>query len=50
MEKKCENCYWWEHEDIDDGHIYVNADSDMVADWTESDYSCEQFTRKDGGT
>ena len=38
---KCENCNYYCHEDITDGFVCVNSDSEHVADWVEADNVCE---------
>lgn len=43
MEKNCKNCWYHRHEYISDGYVCVNADSDMCADWTEDDFSCDKW-------
>ena len=43
MEQICGNCKWHEHESIDDGWEYVNADSEYCTDWTNHDHSCEDW-------
>lgn len=40
-EKNCGNCKWHEHENIDDGYVCVNHESENCADWTEDDDCCE---------
>lgn len=39
----CGNCKWHEHENISDGWVCVNNDSEYVADWTDYDFCCEQY-------
>lgn len=43
----CEDCKYYEHEDIDDGYVCVNSDSDYCADWVEPDYGCVDFEERD---
>ena len=43
MDNTCKTCRYHMHEDISDGYVCVNADSDKVADWTEDDYSCDKW-------
>lgn len=45
-ERRCGNCLWHEHEDIDDGYVCVNRDSQHVADWTEDDSCCDHWEEK----
>ena len=42
----CGDCRWHRHEDIDDGYICTNPDSDYVADWTEKDDWCSHWEGK----
>ena len=44
--KSCENCRYYEHEDIDDGYVCVNGDSEYVADWVEADNFCRDWSGK----
>ena len=37
MDKHCENCRYYEHEDIDDGYVCVNGDSNYCTDWSGKD-------------
>lgn len=48
MEKKdcCGLCKYHVHEDIDDGWVCVNPDSDNFTDWTEYDDACEEFEQR----
>lgn len=39
----CGYCKYWKHEDIDDGHVCVNPDSEYIAEWVESEDWCEEF-------
>lgn len=47
MDKICKTCRYHEHEDISDGYVCVNDESEMCADWTEDDYSCEHWEMYD---
>lgn len=51
MEKKdcCGLCKYHVHEDIDDGWVCVNPDSDNFTDWTEYDDACEEFEQRQEG-
>ena len=46
--ERCENCKWRRHEDINDGYVCVNAESDRCADWVEDYDGCECWEGKDG--
>lgn len=47
MDRKCENCRYYEHEDIDDGYVCVNLESEYCADWVEPEHCCEEWSEKD---
>ena len=47
MDSACENCKYWQYEDIDRGHVCVNDKSYYLAEWTENNQSCEEFERND---
>ena len=42
-EKCCGTCKWHQHEDITDGWVCVNADSDYYTDFTDYEHSCEEW-------
>lgn len=44
--RTCSRCEYHCYEEFCMGFVCVNADSDMCADWTPSDYSCEHFAPK----
>lgn len=39
----CRTCQYWCYEDVDQGHVCVNADSYYLAEWTEEDNSCKEY-------
>lgn len=41
MNEVCRTCKYHHHEDIDDGWVCVNADSEYVADWVEFNHYCD---------
>lgn len=47
MDKRCENCRYYEHEEIDDGYVCVNDDSEYLADWVEPGHCCEDWSKAD---
>lgn len=47
MTKLCSNFRWHMHEDIDDGFVCVNSDSEYCTDWTEEDFSCPDWEEKE---
>lgn len=48
MMGKCETCKYYIHEDIDDGYVCGNPDSEYVADWVEADHWCEEHESEEG--
>ena len=48
MEKECcGNCEYYFRENIDGGWVCVNGDSDYVAEWTEVDFICDKWEKKE---
>lgn len=47
MDNTCKTCRYHQHEDISDGYVCVNDESEMCADWTEDDYSCDKWEMYD---
>lgn len=47
MDKCCGNCKWHEHDEQYGDWVCVNADSENVADFTDYEYSCEEFKEKE---
>lgn len=43
MKERCETCKYHKHEDISDGYICVNLNSDNCADWTEHESCCDEW-------
>lgn len=46
-ERICGRCRHHKHEDIDDGWVCVNPDSECFSDWTEWGDSCEDFEERE---
>ena len=46
IEKVCGLCRWHEHENISNGRVCVNYNSDYCADWTDYEYTCEEWEHK----
>ena len=46
MDKCCGTCKWHKFENISDGFVCVNSDSDYCADWTEYCDSCEEWEKR----
>ncbi|MCD7789096.1 MAG: hypothetical protein LUH55_00745 [Bacteroides thetaiotaomicron] len=42
----CSNCKYHIHEDVDDGYVCVNDESEYCTDWTEYDFCCDEFEAK----
>ena len=47
-ERCCYNCKYHEFEDIDNGWVCVNDESEFVADWTEPTFGCPEWEERDG--
>ena len=45
----CGTCKWHEHEEISDGWICVNDQSDYCGDWTEYDDGCQEWEERQEG-
>ena len=45
-ERCCGTCKYHEHEDISDGFVCVNGDSDFVTDWTDYNFCCEEYEER----
>lgn len=42
----CGTCKWHEHENISDGWVCVNSDSEYCADYTEYNDTCEEWEER----
>ena len=42
----CGTCRWHKHEDISDGWVCVNDQSDHCADWTDYNDACDKWEGK----
>ena len=47
MRKCCRTCRWHSHEDISDGWVCVNDESDYCTDWTDYDHCCEDWEERE---
>lgn len=47
MRKCCGTCRWHSHEDISDGWVCVNDESDYCTDWTDYDHCCEDWEERE---
>ena len=47
MKKCCGTCKWHSHEDISDGYVCVNDESEYCTDWTDYDHCCEDWEGRD---
>ena len=43
----CGTCKWHQHENIDDGWVCVNSDSDYCADWTDYNDYCMDYEERE---
>lgn len=46
MNEVCGTCKYHHHEDIDDGFVCVNADSEYVTEWTDDDFGCDEWEER----
>lgn len=42
----CGTCLWHKHEDVDDGWVCTNPDSEYCSDWTGYEDSCWEWESK----
>ena len=47
MERCCGTCKWHLYENIDEGFVCTNIDSEYCADWTDYADSCEDWEGED---
>ena len=47
MNECCGNCKYHQYEDISQGWVCCNQDSEYVADWTDYTDSCEEWESRD---
>lgn len=47
MSECCGNCKYHQYEDISQGWVCCNQDSEYVADWTDYTDSCEEWESGD---
>lgn len=45
-DKVCGTCKYHQYEDITDGWVCVNDESEYLADWTMFDDSCEEWEER----
>ena len=46
-DKCCGTCKYHHHEDIDDGWVCTNVDSEYVAEWTEYKDFCDEWEERE---
>lgn len=46
MDRCCGTCKWHLYENIDEGFVCTNIDSEYCADWTDYDDTCEDWEGK----
>lgn len=42
----CGNCKYHQHEDVDDGWVCTNSESDYCSDWTEYEDWCPDWEER----
>lgn len=48
-DKVCGTCKYHQHEDITDGWVCVNGDSEYCADWCDYDHTCDDWEGREYG-
>lgn len=46
MTECCGTCKYHTHEDITDGFVCCNGNSEYVADWTDYEHCCDEWKGK----
>ena len=46
-ERRCGSCEWHKNEDTDNGCMCVNKYSDFCGDYTDSDFSCLRWQKRE---
>lgn len=44
--KCCGTCRWHQHEYVDDGWVCVNDISEYCTDWTDYEWSCDEWEER----
>ena len=47
MEQCCGTCKYHQFENVNDGYVCVNSESEYCADWTEYEDSCGEWEERD---
>ena len=47
MKQCCGTCKYHKFENVNDGYVCVNSDSEYCADWTEYSDCCEEWEERD---
>ena len=47
MKQCCGTCKYHQFENVNDGYVCVNSDSEYCADWTEYSDCCEEWEERD---
>ena len=47
MKQCCGTCKYHQFENVNDGYVCVNSDSEYCADWTEYSDCCEEWEESD---
>lgn len=43
----CGTCKWHSLENITDGYVCTNGESEYVADWTDYDHKCDEWEERE---
>ena len=47
MNEVCGTCKYHHHENISEGWVCCNDESEYIADWTEYDHSCDAWEERE---
>ena len=47
MDEICLNCKWHTYERASQGWVCCNGESEYIAEWTEPDFTCEEYQERD---
>ena len=47
MRNTCDNCKWLTYDDISDGWVCYNEDSEYYGDWMDLDHDCDDHEERE---